>query len=55
LYEPSTFTENKPLLARIWDLVIIDMIGFFLKSIVDGMVKEKAIEVATKGKVMHQD
>lgn len=36
LYEPSTFSDNKPLFARLWDLFIIGMIGFFLKSIVDG-------------------
>lgn len=51
LYEPSTFTDNKPLVARIWDFFIIGMVLFFLKSIVDGSVQEKAIELATQGKV----
>ena len=55
LYEPSKFTDNKPLFARLWDLFIILMIGYFLKSIVDGEVKEKAIEIATKGKVHHHE
>jgi hypothetical protein len=55
LYEPSTFSDNKPLFARLWDLFIIGMIVFFLKSIIDGEVKEKAIEIATKGKIMHQE
>ena len=43
LYEPSTFTDSKPLVARLWDLFIIGMVVFFLKSIVDGSVQEKAI------------
>ena len=43
LYEPSTFTDSKPLFARLWDLFIIGMIVFFLKSIIDREVKEKVI------------
>jgi hypothetical protein len=55
LYEPSKFSDNKPLIARVWDLFIIGMIVFFLKSIIDGAVQEKAIELATHGKVHPHD
>ena len=55
LYEPSRFSDNKPLIAKLWDVFIIGMIVFFLKSIIDGAVQEKAIELATHGKVHTQD
>lgn len=51
LYEPSKFTENKPLVARLWDVFIIGMIAFFLKSIVDAQIQEKAIEMSTNNAV----
>lgn len=39
LYEPSKFSENKPIIAKIWDLFIIGMVAFFLKSILDAQVQ----------------
>lgn len=51
LYEPSRFSDNKPLVARLWDVFIIGMIIFFLKSIVDSEIKEKAIELSTHNSV----
>lgn len=48
LYEPSQFTENKPLFAKIWDIFIIGMVIYFIKSILDAQVQEKAIEIVTK-------
>jgi hypothetical protein len=51
LYEPSKFSDNKPVFAKLWDIFIVGMIVFFLKSIVDGSVQEKAIELATHGKI----
>ena len=47
LHEPSSFSENKPLIAKIWDLFLILMIVYFLKSTVDSEVKEKAIRMAS--------
>ena len=51
LYEPSKFSENKPLVARLWDVFIIGMIVYFLKSIVDGAVQEKAIDISSNHKI----
>ena len=51
LYEPSKFSENKPLVARLWDIFIIGMVVFFLKSIVDSEIQEKAIELSTHNAV----
>ena len=51
LYEPSKFSENKPLFARLWDVFIIGMIIFFLKSSVDSEIQEKAIELSTENTV----
>lgn len=48
LYEPSRFSENKPLIAKFWDIFIIGMVFYFLKSILDAQVQEKAIEVKDK-------
>lgn len=39
LYEPSKFSENKPIIAKLWDLFIIGMVAFFLKSILDAQVQ----------------
>ena len=46
LHEPSRFSENKPIAAKIWDVFLIIMIGYFLKSILDSQIKEKAIALA---------
>lgn len=48
LQQPSKFQEEKPLVARVWDLFIIGMVGYFLFSIVNGQVQEKAIELKDK-------
>jgi len=48
LYEPSRFSENKPLVVKLWDVFIIGMIGYFLKSILDAQVQEKAISLKDK-------
>jgi hypothetical protein len=45
LYEPSRFSENKPLVAKLWDVFIIGMVFYFVKSILDAQVQEKAIEL----------
>lgn len=50
LYEPSRFSENKPLIAKFWDVFIIGMVIYFLKSIVDAQVQEKAIELTNTKK-----
>jgi hypothetical protein len=45
LYEPSKFNENKPLIAKLWDIFIIAMVVYFIKSILDAQVQEKAVEL----------
>lgn len=44
LHHPSTFQDNKPLVARLWDVFIILMVGYFLLSIVNSEVQEKAVK-----------
>ena len=51
LHEPSVFKDNKPLFARLWDIFIIGMIIFFLKSIVDADVQEKAIQISSNNEI----
>lgn len=41
--QPQIFKDSKSLVGVLWDLFITGMILFFLKSIVDAYVKEKAI------------
>ena len=43
LHEPATYHENKPLIAKLWDIFIIFMVGYFVISILDNEVHEKAI------------
>lgn len=45
LYHPSEFKEDKPLIGKLWDLFIIIMVVYFLYSIVNGLIQEKAIEL----------
>ena len=37
--------ESKPIVGMIWDLFLTVMIGYFLFSIVSGLIQEKAIEI----------
>ena len=41
--QPQTFKDSKSFVGVVWDLFITGMILFFLKSIVDAYIKEKAI------------
>lgn len=48
LYEPSRFSENKPMIAKLWDVFIIGMVVYFIKSIMDAQIQEKAIELVNE-------
>lgn len=43
LNQPYNYKESKSFISVLWDIFIIGMILYFLKSIVDAYVKEKAI------------
>lgn len=43
LNQPDSFKDNQSFLSVLWDLFITAMVLYFLKSILDSYVKEKAI------------
>ena len=45
-YHPKNVdVDSKPLIGMVWDLFLMVMIGYFLFSIVSGLVQEKGIQL----------
>jgi len=44
LHKPSDSSQDEPLLARLWGIFIIVMVGYFVVSIITSQVQEKAVE-----------
>lgn len=45
-YHPKNVdVESKPLVGYLWDFFLMGMVGYFLFSIVSGLIQEKAIEL----------
>jgi len=45
-YHPKNVdVDSKPLIGMLWDMFLMVMIGYFLFSIVSGLIQEKAIQL----------
>jgi uncharacterized protein involved in cysteine biosynthesis len=40
LFQPETYSSQKPLLGKLWDLFLILMIGYFVLSILNSSIQQ---------------